>query len=597
MRSPESQNSSNRNLNKRLRRPAWRGLAFQLLTLVILPISALVIITAMIGLALHQQSMRDLAAERDERTAIAIANTLDEMLQMRLDWVLMIAADVPDGARPEQLSAALAEAADSLIESDTSLAYFSADGERLATSGANVWDRINPADLKESIQSASQTQTGYKILTLAGDADPVLLLTAPSEDASIFAAAIFKPSELVSSALTGIFDSPGGHGVFVVSADHHLIYHIGEGDPPEPISSHPGVSQALQGVSGSTYMDVGEDEHVVAYTPIRTMDWALVIEEPWETIASRTLRVTENAPLLLIPIIMLALLALWFSNRYIVRPLQSLESRAAELGWGNFISIQEPVGGIQEIHNLQAELIHLAGKVRAAQSGLRGYISAITLGQEDERRRLARELHDETLQSLIALNQQLQLIQIKLVEAPNAQQEAQALMQLQELAEQTIQNLRRMTRALRPVYLEELGLVAALEMLARETHTSHRLSVAFQLIGAERRLDPEIELALYRIAQEALNNIVKHADAEQASLRIAFTSEMVTLEVSDEGRGFEVPDSPSAFAPGGHFGLLGLHERAEMIGAQLDIQSKPSVGTRITVILPSDQERSEQEEK
>jgi len=90
--------------------------------------------------------------------------------------------------------------------------------------------------------------------------------------------------------------------------------------------------------------------------------------------------------------------------RQIVQPSQSLEKQAAELGWGNFEAIEKPVGGIAEIHHLQAQLILMAQKVKAAQKNLRGYVNMITAGQEDERRRLARELHDDVVQSLIALD-------------------------------------------------------------------------------------------------------------------------------------------------------------------------------------------------
>ena len=154
------------------------------------------------------------------------------------------------------------------------------------------------------------------------------------------------------------------------------------------------------------------------------------------------------------------------------------------------------------------------------------------------------------------------------------------------LAEETIENVRRQTRALRPIYLEDLGLVTALEMLARETSQPANLPIEFQLQGRERRMNPNHELALYRMAQEALNNVARHANASQAHLEIIFTTEDVILHISDNGTGFEVPKSPAEFAPAGHFGLLGLYERAELLGARLEIQSSAGKGTRITVILP-----------
>jgi len=273
-------------------------------------------------------------------------------------------------------------------------------------------------------------------------------------------------------------------------------------------------------------------------------------------------------------------IALWFGARQIVKPLQTLESRAVTLAWGDFKTIEIPVGGIEEIRQLQNELIHMARKVQAAQQSLHGYIGASTAAQEEERRRLARELHDDTIQALIALKQRVQLTQLA---APHAAPESAALQEIATLTEQTIENLRRLTRALRPIYLEDLGLVTALEMLARETGQATNISVEFHRLGTEMRLDMAVELALYRIAQETLSNIARHAQATHASLSITFTPQSVTIQVTDNGKGFDVPRNPAEFAPNGHYGLLGLHERAELIGATLKIQSAPGQGTQLTV--------------
>ncbi|HKJ37759.1 MAG TPA: histidine kinase, partial [Anaerolineales bacterium] len=322
-------------------------------------------------------------------------------------------------------------------------------------------------------------------------------------------------------------------------------------------------------------------EHVIAYAPIPLTGWALLSDEAWETVGSPSLRLTQVAPLVLVPAFLLALIALWFSAKRIIQPLQKLESKAAALAWGDFDGIKEPVGGISEISQLQNELQEMAHKVRSAQEGLRDYIGAITSAQEDERHRLARELHDDTIQAVIALKQRVQLIE-KTVKDKKTHQ---SLEELESLAEQTIENLRRLTRALRPIYLEDLGLVTALEMLVRETNDSNSLSVNFQRSEQERRLAGEVELVLYRIAQEALNNVIRHAKASSATLHIIYEDQEVQLDVSDNGVGFQIPNSPTDFAPSGHFGLLGIHERAELIGARLKIESALGEGTRLNVQL------------
>ena len=121
--------------------------------------------------------------------------------------------------------------------------------------------------------------------------------------------------------------------------------------------------------------------------------------------------------------------------------------------------------------------------------------------------------------------------------------------------------------------------------LARETADNNSLEVNFQKSGEEQRLPHETELALYRIAQEALSNVVRHAKAKSAFRHIYFEAHEIRLEVRDNGIGFQMSKSPTDFAPGGHFGLLGIHERADLLGGRFDVQSEAGQGTRLSIQL------------
>jgi signal transduction histidine kinase len=112
------------------------------------------------------------------------------------------------------------------------------------------------------------------------------------------------------------------------------------------------------------------------------------------------------------------------------------------------------------------------------------------------------------------------------------------------------------------------------------------LKVEFHTSGNERRLEADVELALYRMVQEALSNTVHHAQATQASVKVDFAAQAVNITINDNGVGFEVPKSPTEFVPGGHFGVVGLYERAQLIGAGLEITSAPGKGTQISNCLP-----------
>jgi signal transduction histidine kinase len=113
------------------------------------------------------------------------------------------------------------------------------------------------------------------------------------------------------------------------------------------------------------------------------------------------------------------------------------------------------------------------------------------------------------------------------------------------------------------------------------------IPVDFRVSGRERRLPPEIELALYRIGQEGLSNVARHAHASCAQIQLDFGADTTTLSIRDNGRGFTLPESPAEMTGSGHFGLLGIQERAELMGARLLIESAPGEGTRLTIALPT----------
>ncbi len=155
------------------------------------------------------------------------------------------------------------------------------------------------------------------------------------------------------------------------------------------------------------------------------------------------------------------------------------------------------------------------------------------------------------------------------------------LVDLKEMITETLNSVRRFVRDLRPTYLENLGLIPALEMLTRGSNAS------FKVVGEEKRLDPERELALFRITQEALRNIAKHAHATQVAVTLAFDTDEATATVEDNGIGFDAPEVPSAYAQAGHFGLMGMQERAQLFGGHVYVKSERGRGTKVVAYLPT----------
>jgi signal transduction histidine kinase len=566
--------------------PGWRGLT-QLFAVTVLPLTLLLLLIAFGGVNMHQQDMRALVGERDERAVQSSAAALQSELHHRMATISSMAVLASGKLTFDEI---FATTNDLTMDFNGGIAFLDSDGRLLANTGnEKFWEWVSQNAQGITLASPSDTST-----TLSTSPEPVfsapildpnskrlfiIIISAYSTSRAVTVAGAFSPDTLAAETLSATYPTGSHVTIYLLDKSRRLLFVSGAlaQDSLEP--DHPGVAEALSGKSGVLYVKKESTEHVVAYSPIETAGWALITEEEWEMVVSPSLQLTQMAPLVLVPAFILALIALWFGAKQIVQPLQKLETQAAALAWGDFDAIKESVGGINEVQHLQLELTEMSRKVQAAQEGLRDYIGAITSAQEEERLRLARDLHDDTIQSVIALKQRVQLAQKSVKDQPSRK----TLAELETLAEQTIENLRRMTRALRPIYLEDLGLVTALEMLARETSQNSGIQIEFHISGEEQRLSPEVELTLYRMAQEALSNVVRHSQAKRADVRIAFGAQGIELEVNDNGIGFDMPKSPTDFAAGGHFGLLGIRERAELIGARLEVDSASGRGSRLTV--------------
>ena len=203
--------------------------------------------------------------------------------------------------------------------------------------------------------------------------------------------------------------------------------------------------------------------------------------------------------------------------------------------------------------------------------------------QEDERARIARELHDETSQVLSAFT--LELATLRELAKRNPQIK-NIVDELQELSRRMSQGLYRMVHDLRPAQLDDLGLVPAIQSLLDSECSPKGLQVAFQVTGAQKRLDSLTETVLYRVTQEALTNVNRHAGTNQAIVRLDYASDTVTLGVLDSGNGFD-PNEP--LRPPRGWGLEGMRERVESVGGQLILYSAPGRGTTVEVVIPTEQ--------
>ena len=218
------------------------------------------------------------------------------------------------------------------------------------------------------------------------------------------------------------------------------------------------------------------------------------------------------------------------------------------------------------------------------QENLRYYLRQVTKAQEEERKRISHELHDDTLQALVVLSRQLDTLTSGSKGIPEDLRAS-----LEKLWHQTndiVSEVRRLSQDLRPAALDRLGLLAALEWLASEIAKFSGIETKVKVTGVQRRLPEDVELVLFRITQEALRNVWRHSRASRAEITVEFGESKTRITICDNGRGFNLPDRMGDLPRDGKLGLAGMEERARLLGGILTLQSQLGKGTSIAIEIP-----------
>lgn len=222
-------------------------------------------------------------------------------------------------------------------------------------------------------------------------------------------------------------------------------------------------------------------------------------------------------------------------------------------------------------------------QVRSREERMREYLTVASMAQEEERARIARDIHDGAVQYLVAMRRRLDLLKREL--AKKNAGSAEIVSDLDSLLDTATSDLRQFARNLRPPVLDDFGLVSACEWLADQT-AKEGVKVVFSPQGDIRRLAPEVEVSAFRIVQEGLANVVKHSGATLAELSLRFGDEDLSISLRDNGKGFALQDPAGSLGRAGQMGLVGMFERAELMGASMDLTSEPGHGTSLTVSIP-----------
>jgi len=218
-------------------------------------------------------------------------------------------------------------------------------------------------------------------------------------------------------------------------------------------------------------------------------------------------------------------------------------------------------------------------QLRDREAALERLYEKVVSAQEDERKRIARELHDDTSQSLAVL-----VMAIDSATATLKSGKTPRLEEARALAVRTIEEVHRMILDLRPSVLDDLGLQSAIRWYAERHLVSRGISVRCEFEARDRRWPAAFETAVFRVCQEAMSNIARHAEAESVLVQVAESDGMLRIEIEDDGKGFDPGSSGSPDRR--HFGLMGIRERVEILGGTVRIDSAPGQGTRLRFEVP-----------
>ena len=348
------------------------------------------------------------------------------------------------------------------------------------------------------------------------------------------------------------------------------------------------------------------------------MTTAAVHNAPWVILArvpaSEVMGATGEFPAWLGGMIFVALacgaLLAWGAARSVALPVVALTRAAETIAAGDLTGQIPPLGEdevgrlAQALEKMRRSLVDLIGVVAEANTRLEARVvertaqlgeaneqlrereialarlyEKVVSAQEDERKRIARELHDDTSQSLAAL--------VMAIDGSLAALKAGLTPRLEEakaLAVRTIEEVHRMILDLRPSVLDDLGLQSAIRWYAERHLATRGISVRCEFDALDHRYPAAFETALFRVCQEAMSNIARHAHAESVLVQLTEVEGEIRIEIEDDGRGFE-PDNVS-HAERRHFGLMGIEERVEILGGKVVIDSAPGQGTRIRLAVP-----------
>lgn len=391
---------------------------------------------------------------------------------------------------------------------------------------------------------------------------------------------------------------PSGIAVLVVGADEH---------PGQPSRHFPAIKGLMAARTAAALLhEPGPPDqfepHVMAAVPLPSSPFYVVLEQPLDVALALPNQLRQQLVLTTALGFLAALVLASVTTRLVVKPTEQLTIAAERMARGD-LATPIDVNAQDEVGKLAESLDAMRGRLRSAYEAIEGtnrelerrvaertarlgQLLHLTISaQEEERRRMARELHDETAQTLAALSIALDRARDELGGAPAGA--AEQIRAAKEIATHLLAETRRLIMGLRPTVLDDMGLLPAIRWYSESYLSDRGVEVTIDADPSPPRLPGHTEVALYRIMQEAITNVAKHAQARHVRIQLSFSDGMVTVSVADDGRGFNVDEALGQVGPGTEsVGLLGMQERVRLLNGRLEIRSTEGGGTTVVVQAP-----------
>ncbi|MBI4336734.1 MAG: HAMP domain-containing protein [Chloroflexi bacterium] len=429
----------------------------------------------------------------------------------------------------------------------------------------------------------------------------------------------YVPPYVPASELAATADSPYAYRLEVLGPEGHVALTQGGKTRPGDDSPHWAVFQEQVPRPNGPFVFLHRPQqgqtfppHVIAAVPLASGPFLLMLEQREDVALALPLRLRQRLILFATLGFVVTMLGAWVTTRHVVKPTEQLNVAAHRIARGEVetpinVAAQDEIGMLAEsletmrrrlqtwgselerqvqertrqLEDRNQELRVLYETLQQKEEHLRVLLGKVLGAQEEERKRVSRELHDEIGQALSALSMGLErLEQAKPEQLPALRGPVEAL---NELARDALSDLRRLAIALRPAALDDLGLVPAIRRYAELYLGTAGLDYEIREEGLEARLDPTLETVVYRVVQEAINNVARHSEATRARVYLRSSDGTLTATVEDNGQGFE----PALATSGQGLGIQGMRERASLAGGTLTVDTRPGHGTTVRLEIPT----------